>query len=323
MRVALIGAGGIAAAHADNLRRLDDVEIVAVAARSEERASPLAGSLGARPYGDWRALLEREALDAAVICVTPASHGALEHALIDRRIPFLVEKPLAVDWETAAEVAARVAAADLVTSVGYHWRYHRTVERARQALAGRPAALVQGYYLTRTPAPAWWSREAESGGQLIEQATHMLDLARYLVGEAETVFAATARHQRPDHPAQDVDQVSAALVRFAGGAIGTFAATCLLAATHRVGLHLFAEGLAIEIGLHGVAIDDGGTRTEVAADGEAMAREAGAFVDAVRGGDPAGIRSTYADALRTHRLTTRAVESARRGAALPAGQVRG
>jgi predicted dehydrogenase len=316
MRVSVLGAGGIATAHLGVLTRLDGIELAGVAARSEQRAAVLARRFDIRAYGDWRALLDRERPDAVIVCVPPTAHGPLELELIERRIPFFVEKPLAIDWQPAAEIEERVRAAGLMTAVGYHWRYQASVERAREALADRPALLCQGYWLTRTPAPTWWSRQAESGGQMIEQTTHMFDLARYLLGEPESVYAAAARVDRLGYPDQDIEQVSAALVRFRGGPVATFASTCVLAASHRVGLHLYAEGLAIEIGAASVVIDDGVSRIEARGDGNAMVREDRAFLDAVRTGDPSGIRSPYKDALETHRLTTRALESARAGQAL-------
>lgn len=318
-RIAMVGAGGIAAAHLENLSRIPGVTLAGVAARSEERAGPLARRFGLKPYGHWRALLDAEQPDAVWVCVTPASHGELEHELCARKLPFFVEKPLATDWATAAEIAERVDRAGLMTSVGYHWRYHRQVERAKQALAGHKPMLAQGYYLTRTPPPAWWSSQASSGGQLLEQTTHIVDLARSFLGEARTVYAASARVDRASHPTQDVDQVGSVLVTFASGAIATFSSSCLLAATHRVGLNLFAEGLAVEIGLHDVSVDDGTERTVLKTDGEALLREAQAFVSALVSGDRGGIRSTYADALKTHRVTTLAVESARLGKVLEVG----
>ena len=317
VRVAMIGAGGIATAHLEILARSGQVELVGVAARTEDRAAPLARRFGCPAHGDFRALLDRERPDAVFVCITPAAHGPVERELVERGIPFFVEKPLAIDWAPAAEIAGLVERAGLITAVGYHWRYQATVERAREALAGRTPVLVQGHWLTRTPAPTWWSRQAESGGQMIEQTTHMFDLARYFLGEPSTVYAAAARVDRPDHPEQDIEQVTTALVRFESGAVATFASTCVLAASHRVGLHLYAEGLAVEIAAASVVIDDGTNRMEARGDSEAMAREDLAFLQAVERGDPSGIRSPYRDALETHRLTTRALESARTGQPLP------
>jgi hypothetical protein len=83
-----------------------------------------------------------------------------------------------------------------------------------------------------------------------------------------------------------------------------------------VGLHVFCDGLALEIGAATLVVDDGRSRTEVRGDGEATLRQDRAFLQAVRAGDPGLVRSPYADALRTHRLTTRAVEAARTGEVL-------
>jgi predicted dehydrogenase len=90
-------------------------------------------------------MLDTATPDAVFLCVAPFAHGQPEREWIDRRIPFLVEKPLAIDWETAADVGQLVAASGLTTAVGYHWRYMDTVEEARERLSDNPARLVIGH----------------------------------------------------------------------------------------------------------------------------------------------------------------------------------
>lgn len=318
-RVACIGTGWVAGRHLEVLSQIEDVAIVGVVGRVEARAVPLAERYGTQPYGNLEAMLAAQHPDALVICTIPGDHGPVERAAIARGIPFLVEKPLAADWQTAADIAAEVERTGLITSVAYHWRYHETVAHAQAFLKNRYVALVQGYWLDATPPPAWWSIEAESGGQFVEQATHVFDLARLLVGEANEVYAATAPVERASGRRGDVDEVSAATVRFASGAVGNFAATCLLAGQHRAGLHLFGENFAVEIGEHLLVTVDGSERHEFHSDADAFVPEDAAFIAAVRQHDLTGIRSTYADALLTHRLTTQARASARQGRALAAG----
>lgn len=316
LKVACVGPGGIAARHLAAMSAQEGVEIVGVASRSEERAAAMTGRFGGRPFTDVEAMFDETRPDALVICVIPSAHGAIERAAIERRIPFLVEKPLATDWETASAIADAVRAAGLMTSVGYHMRYATPVERAAEILAGKQVAMVEGWWLGDTPPPAWWSQEDQSGGQLVEQTTHIVDLARHLVGEATRVRGIAARAPRPSHGGT-VAEVSSASVEFASGAIGTFNSTCILArGGHHVGLNLYADGLALEITPTSLVIDTGGQRRELRAEGDPIAREGMAFLAAVRSGDASGIRSTYADALRTHRLTTLAAESARTGAVL-------
>lgn len=319
MRVACVGAGSIAERHLGALVALGDVELAGLTSRRPERAASLARKFTVPLFDDLPSMLDKAKPEALFVCVTPGSHGDIERAAIERKIPFFVEKPLAIDWDLAASLAAEVERAKLVTGVGYHFRYLSTAQRAKDLLAGKHVGLALGYWLTTTPPPAWWSERASSGGQTIEQMTHIFDLARYLVSEVESVYGLSARVARttPDGKTAlvgDVDEVSAATVKFTSGGIGSFSSTHVLKASYRVGLHLFAENLALELSAASLIVDDGRTRTEYRAEGDATQREDRAFLDAVRSGDTSRIKSTYADALRTHRVTTRVVESAKTGA---------
>jgi len=312
IRVGFIGAGGIAGRHLGVLREFADVRIVALADPDIDRARASAVGCDARAYADYAEMLDRETLDALYICVPPFAHGAPERAAIERGLPFFVEKPLAVDFATAEAIAGGVLGRGLVTAVGYHWRYLDIVERARELLAETPARLALGYWLDATPPPPWWAQEALSGGQMVEQATHIVDLARHLVGEVTTVYGAATRTERAAFPDADVPDVSAATLHFASGALGQLAATCLLGWPHRIGLHLFGEGLAIELSEFELMVDVGRGRPIGRAEGDPFRREDRAFIDAVRG-KPDRIRVPYAEALATHRVATAVARSAREG----------
>ena len=314
-RIGFIGAGVIATRHLGNLLGFADVQVVAVADPLAERARAQAARCGAAVYGDHAEMLEREDLDALYICVPPFAHGAPELAAVARGLPFFVEKPLAIDLETAETIGRGVAERGLVTGVGYHWRYLDIVERAQALLRENPARLALGYWLDITPPPAWWVREAESGGQMVEQTTHIFDLARLLMGEVTRVYAAGARCARPAFPEADIFDVSTATLHFASGALGTIASTCLLHWTHRIGLHLFCEGMAIELSEFELMVDAGQGRPVQRAQGDPFVREDRDFIDAVQG-KPNRVRVPYAEALRTHRLAAAAARSAREGRAL-------
>jgi predicted dehydrogenase len=260
-------------------------------------------------------MLDAEALDAVWLCVPPFAHGALDLEIVERGLPLFVEKPLAADLATAERIAVQVEGRRLPTAVGHHWRWLDTVERAQDLLAGRPARLVTGYWLDATPPIAWWQQRELSGGQFVEQATHVVDLARLLVGEVAEVTAYAARTTRPAQAGSDVDDVTAACVRFGTGAVGSFTATCLLPGPYRVGLHLFGEGVAVELTERQLRVDTGDGPTVVDAAGDPFEREDRAFVDAVQG-RPDRTRTTYAEALGTHRVTTAVVRSAARGGAV-------
>ncbi len=312
-RVGFIGAGIIASRHLGNLLGFDDVTIAAVADLQLDRAGELAARCGGTPYADFRKMLDREALDAVYVCVPPFAHGAPELAVLERGLPLFVEKPIGIDLASAETIARGVREHAVITATGYHWRYLDIVERARDLLAANPARLALGYWLDFTPPPTWWTKEAQSGGQMIEQTTHIIDLARHLVGDIERVYAAGSRALRPAFPESDIWDVSTATLHFASGALGTMSSTCLLNWPHRVGLHLFGEGLALELSEFELMVDVGNGRPIQQAAGDPMIREDRDFVDAVQG-KPNRVRVPYHEALETHRVACAAVRSARTGA---------
>jgi predicted dehydrogenase len=310
--IGFVGAGAVATRHAATLAGFGDVHVAGVADPDQDAARRLADTAGAAAYASCEELLAAERLDAVYVCVPPFAHGEPELAVIEAGLPLFVEKPLAADFATADRIAEAVRARGLVTCVGYHWRWLDTVERAAALLERNPARLVAAYWLDKVPPPAWWQRRDRSGGQLVEQATHVLDLARALVGEVTHVHAVGARMPRPAFPDADVDDVSAASLRFSTGAVGTVAATCLLGRLHRAGVHLFAEGLALELTETELVVASDGGEEVYRADGDARGRPDRDFVDAVKGG-PDRVRVPYAEALRTHRLACALAESAAGG----------
>jgi predicted dehydrogenase len=312
-RIGIVGAGSVAQRHAEVLGGFDDVEIAGVTDVAADAAQALAGRTGARAYPGLAELLDDAGPDAVYVCVPPFAHGEPERTLIERGVPLFVEKPLAVDLDVAEDLAAGIAERGLVTATGYHWRYMEGVERARALLAGAPAQLVSAAWLDKVPPPAWWIRRERSGGQVIEQATHLLDVALDLVGDVDVVHAFARRVTRPEHPDSDVDDATVATLVFASGAIGTLAATSLLRRKARAAIELVADGRRIEVGETALVVDEGDGPVTTPDPGTAKTRVDRAFVDAVRGeGDD--VRAPYATALRTHRVATAIARSALEGA---------
>jgi myo-inositol 2-dehydrogenase / D-chiro-inositol 1-dehydrogenase len=375
VRIGMVGAGAVAARHARTLLAMDGVEVAGIADPALERARELADEVGAAVYPNHMELLDAGRLDALYICVPPFAHGPPELAAIDAGLPFFVEKPVAIDEQTATSVAARLAGRPLVTCTGYHWRWLDIFDRAAELLADRPARLVQCSWLDKVPPPTWWLRRDGSGGQTIEQTTHVLDVARGLAGEVTEVHAFASRatgppvHQpapshptapvqraapgHPDAPAQraapshptsrsagprtgrvadgadegtrlstapeaspeaglpgaDVPEVTAASLRFASGAVGTVASTCLLPRLHQARVQVVADGLSLELSETDLLVELDGRRTAYRAGADPRPRPDRDFVAAVRGG-PDRIRVPWPEAYRTHLLACAITKSA-------------
>ncbi|MFL6127801.1 MAG: Gfo/Idh/MocA family protein [Mycobacteriales bacterium] len=310
VRVAVVGAGAVATRHVRVLSGFPDARVVAVADTVPEAAARLAASCGATAYADVASLLDREEVDAVYVCVPPFAHGDPERTVLARGLPLFVEKPLAADLPTAERLAAEIEAAGIVTGTGYHWRCLDTVQRAAELLADAPARLALGAWLDKVPPPAWWASRALSGGPVVEQLTHVLDLARLLVGDVAEV---TAAGSRSDDSPGDVDDVTAASVRFRGGAVGTFTASSLLPAKHTAALRtVSAGGLVLDVSEQELVVERDGARQVVrpAVDGHrAVDRE---FVDAVLRRRES-TRVPYREALATHRVACALATSAATG----------
>jgi len=308
--VVLVGAGGVARRHASVLAGLQ-VAVLAVVDAVPQAAAALAAAHGAAAFTDTERALDEVKPDAVYVCTPPFARGPAERAALHRGLALFAEKPLAADLAVAEEIAELAQQAGVVTGTGYHWRGLDTVARAAQLLGAAPPRLASGYWLDKRPPVAWWGRQDGSGGQVVEQLTHVLDLARVLLGEAQEVYAVAAGGDPVDPGV--VDDATAATVRFRSGAVATFAATCVLDAKAAAGLDVFAPGLRLRLTETSLGIDDasGERRIEPVEDPRVLVDRA--FIAAVRG-EPTGIVVPYPDALRTHRLGCAIARSARSGA---------
>ena len=315
-RLVMVGAGSVARRHVEVLTGLPDVDVVGVVDPAEGAARSLADACGATVHSSTAEALDEGRPDAVYVCVPPFAHGEPEREALARGLPLFVEKPLGVGLDVAEELAQCIADAGVVTGTGYHWRCLDTVEVARARLARSPALLASGYWLDKRPPVAWWASRERSGGQVVEQLTHVLDLARVLLGEATEVYAAGAVRPVPpelgDELRGDVDDATAATVRFASGAVATLAATSLLHAKHRAALHTFSEGLVLEVTEAALTLDRAGEREVVRPAEDPRVVVDREFIEAVRGERPV-TRAPYDEALRTHRLACAIARSAELG----------
>ncbi|MFN8630086.1 MAG: Gfo/Idh/MocA family oxidoreductase [Chloroflexota bacterium] len=308
MRVALIGPGWIAQRHLEVLASEPGVQLAAIVGREIASAQRAARAFGGRPYDDVRAMLDAERPDAAIVCVPPDAHGDIEAALLERGVHLLIEKPLASDRATPERIAVAAREAGVIAGVAYPWRAMDTIPGVVEALEAHPPRLLVAAWHDALPGPAWWRDESRGGGQVVEQATHLVDLARRLAGEAVPLLATMDYEAEPSAPGLTAAVASTATLRFETGAVGTLTAACTLAGHSTAELKLLGDGLAITIRQDGVLYEEpapGGVHTRYVKCGNDPIRdEDRAFFAAIRAGDASRLFSTYDDALLTHRLTT-------------------
>jgi myo-inositol 2-dehydrogenase/D-chiro-inositol 1-dehydrogenase len=308
VRVGFIGAGGIARRHMEHVAQVEEATVAAVCDLNEQRAGAAAEPHGCPAFTDWRRMYDSIPFDAMWISVPPHAHEGQEEAAAKRGWHVMVEKPVANSLDRAYQIEDAVTKAGVVAAAGYQWRYRADIDTVRQKLDPRSIALVKGYWCGNFPGVAWWRRRDQAGGQFVEQTTHLVDLARYLVGEFAEVAAVFTNHTMRDVESFDVWDAGAVVARLENGATASFCNTCALPFTHYVGLHLLGRNGAIEIGADSVRIQEPGKLTELRAGDDPYLTQARAFIEAIRGRGP--VRSTYPDAVKTLRVTLAATEAA-------------
>jgi len=318
LKLGFIGTGGIAQHHVKNLVQMQGVELAAFYDVDPERAGKAASEhAGAKAYAHLDDMLDGSRLDGVYVCVPPMAHGAAEEKLIERGIPFLVEKPLGIDRELPRAIGEKIKAKKLTTSVGFHWRYNESAALAKKLLAETTPGMALGYWMGGMPMVPWWRVMSGSGGQFVEQTTHIVDLLRYVCGEVREVYAAYAL-QAMDKKVEgtDVPDVGTVALKLANGMIATISNTCMMPIGHRVGLDVYTSNGVLELRSDAL--------TELTAQGSKAHPnvanpyfvEDEAFLHALRTGDSSRILSDYEDALKTHEVTIAANESAASGKAV-------
>ena len=313
IRVGFIGTGIIATSHMQNLAKMEGVRIAALCDISPANLAKAQKAFGGNTYTSHLEMLERERLDCVYVCIPPFAHAGQELDVLARGIALFVEKPVTLDLDLGRRIAEEVERRKVVSCCGYHWRYYDTVDRARELARANQIGLVLGRWLGGIWMAPWWKVKALSGGQMVEQTTHMFDLARYLVGDVLAVSALGYRGLVHDVEGYTLDDASTVNLRFASGAIGNITSTCVLGRGGGAGLSLVGRNLILEISPTSLRVGDAEKVTEYAPKVPALEAEDLAWIEAVRSGDGSTLRSTYADALKTAAVTLAATRSIEQG----------
>lgn len=313
VRIGFVGCGGIANAHMSNLAKIEGAEMVAFSDIVVEKAQKAAEQYGGRAFADYREMYREVEMDAVYVCLPPFAHTDQELLAVEAGLALFVEKPLALTMEKAREIEAAIARAGVINCAAYHWRYHDTARWAREALEGEPIGMVLGWWMGGLPGVAWWRVQEQSGGQILEQTTHIIDMARYLAGDVERVSAEMALRIMTDVENMSVPDVGTVNLRFESGAIGNISNSCVPPG--------WKNGLVVVGNRKTVIFDQfnfelrtpAGTETKTFQPISAHFRESEAFVKAVATGDQSLILSDYADGVKSLAVSIAANKSAETG----------
>lgn len=314
VRIGFIGTGRIANRHMEKLCKIKDTTLVSVCDVEKKEAEKMTKIWGGKLYTDYREMLNKESLDAVYICLPPFAHTDQEILAAEKGINLFVEKPLALDLKKASQISKIIEDSGVISSVGYLYRYSDIVNRAKEEVRQKKIALILGHYLCPMPSIRWWRNKNESGGQIVEQTTHIFDLARYLVGEVNTIYGQRSRGLMEDVENYSLDDASCINLYFQSGAVGSISSACTLKRGRDWGINLIGKGFRIDLLLSShLLIISNGKRREIKMQTDPYQAEDEAFIEAVKKNRPEIIRSPYSDALKTLKLTLAADSSLEKG----------
>jgi len=221
LRIGILGAARIAPpALIKPARRVDDVEVTAVAARDSQRARAFAGKHGIPVvHTGYDALLADPDVDAIYNPLPNGLHGAWTLRAIEAGKHVLCEKPFTANADEAAAVAEVAARSEVVVMEAFHYRYHPLTARLLEIIASGEIGAVS-HIETSMCIPLLRRRDIRydlslAGGALMDVGCYTIHLLRTLADAEPEVVDATAAVSSPG-----VDRAATAHFRFADGRSG-------------------------------------------------------------------------------------------------------
>ena len=232
MRTGIIGCGKLAQKrHAENLAALDEIDLVGFCDTVQDNADAFneqfTGGEG-RVYLHHERMFEELDLDLVCICLPPFAHSNEVELACNHGVHFLIEKPIALSLELGRAMVEHVGRSGVKSQVGFMMRHGEAVQRlaayVRDANA-RGRGFMLGTYFCNSLHRPWWRDRGRSGGQLVEQVIHVLDLARLLFGEPISVYSAQDNLFHRDLADYTIEDASGTVIRFGSGSLAVIAAS--------------------------------------------------------------------------------------------------
>ncbi len=224
LRIGLIGAGRIGRLHAEHLAyRLKDAELVSVSDVYIESAKRCAEEFGIGKYfRDYQDVLSDSNIDAVVISSPTDTHAEIIEAAARAGKHIFCEKPIALDIDQIDRALKAVEEAEVKLQIGFNRRFDPNFWRIKNLIEsgkiGKPHILR---ITSRDPEPPPIEYVKVSGGIFLDMTIHDFDMARYLFGEVEEVFATGEVLVDPEiGKSGDID-TALVFLKFKNGAIGS------------------------------------------------------------------------------------------------------
>jgi predicted dehydrogenase len=201
VRLASIGAGMIGHVHARIAAGMKECEYVALCDEDPAK-SEMAEELGARYYGDFRRMMEKEKLDGVIVSLPNELHESVGSLCAESGLHVMMEKPIAPTVEAAENLIRSAKANAVKLLVAHHRRFNPMVVATRDMVRGGELGKIVGIsvlwcmYKPEEYFEAGPWRARRGGGPILINTIHEIDNLRYIYGEIGRVYAETSNKIR-------------------------------------------------------------------------------------------------------------------------------
>jgi predicted dehydrogenase len=229
LRTAILGCGKIARRHAEVLASLKEVNLVGFCDQAIENARSFNESFGpGKVFTDHEQMFSDLNLDLVYICLPPYAHSNEVKLACQHGVHFLIEKPIALSMELAYQMAEDVHASGVKCQVGFMYRHGEAVKWLKEYMRNSltpEAGFMSARYACNSLHRVWWRDKTKSGGQLVEQVIHLIDMARFFMGEPCQVYSVQRNLFHTEIKDYSGEDTSVTTIKFDSGGIAVIAAT--------------------------------------------------------------------------------------------------
>jgi len=314
LKVGIIGAGRIAGAHINALLKIENVKIKAICDVIKEKAMEKGEKTGAAIYTDYKEMLDKEKLDAVWICTPADVHSENVLYCIEKNIPFFLEKPVGINERECDKVAEKLKKENIINSVGFMLRYDLAVEKLKEIFKNEKLIFAAAEWFWTIPLVDTIKSKEKAGGQIVDQAIHLIDLMRYLISDIKNVYTKRVRGFFPEEKLYTGDDASGTVFEFENGLIGNLICTYALfpeiTKYYPPKIRFICKRKLIEYVNRGtIRVFEKEKYSEEKWVENPMDREDKFFIEDVINGERKNIRCDYFDGLKTLKVTLAANKS--------------
>ena len=194
IRLACIGCGRIAQDHLAAISIIEKVSIIGVVDINKEVVQSVSAQFKCDAFTSYRDLFKNCDIDAVLICTPPATHSEIALYFLDQGIHVLCEKPLAINIKEGEKMRKKAVDAELICMMATKFRFVDDIIQAKGIIeSGKLGNILffENTFSSYVDMRDRWNSQVEiaGGGVLIDNGTHSLDIAKFLLGGIDSIQA--------------------------------------------------------------------------------------------------------------------------------------